>query len=88
MLMALTVASSRPGLPAHDLSLQTFIERQLSLTTVFPSTISDLNFKVTNVHAPSDHRDSRHFLEEMSYLASSIDGSWLITGDFNMLRSA
>lgn len=59
-----------------------------SLTATFASTISDHSFAVTNVYAPSDHRDSLTFLSSLSDLSQFRLGSWLLAGDFNLIRSA
>jgi hypothetical protein len=68
-------------------SLTNSIALHYSLTTTLASTISDCDFTVTNVYAPSDHRHSPAFLNELLSLLSLISGPWLIFGDFNLIRS-
>ncbi|CAN6236003.1 unnamed protein product [Urochloa humidicola] len=69
-------------------SLQSYITRRHTLTTVLSSTTSDHCITVTNVYAPSDHRDSFEFLDGLRELKPHIRGVWLLAGDFNLVRSA
>jgi exonuclease III len=69
-------------------ALQSFISRRYTLTTVLASTTSDHLLTVTNVYAPSDHRDSRIFLEDLLELRPHIQGSWVLLGDFKLIRRA
>ncbi|PUZ68099.1 hypothetical protein GQ55_3G488300 [Panicum hallii var. hallii] len=71
---------------AHSLTLHSFITRKHTLTTVLTSTVTDILFTITNVYAPADHRDSLTFLEDFANLAPHVSGSWLLAGDFNLLR--
>ncbi|CAN6171049.1 unnamed protein product [Urochloa humidicola] len=64
-----------------------FISRRFSLTVCLVSTITDHTFFLTNVYAPSDHRDSDIFFHELLELATHITGAWLLAGDFNLLRA-
>ena len=59
---------------ARSLSLEGFITRKHTLTTVLSSTVTNILFSVTNVYAPSDHRDSVPFLEDLSELAPLVSG--------------
>ncbi|TVU21770.1 hypothetical protein EJB05_31429, partial [Eragrostis curvula] len=68
------------------LTLKSFITRAHSLTTVLSSNTTDLSLTITNVYAPSDHRDSRQFLDGLAELAGHIAGPWLVVGDFNLVR--
>ena len=43
--------------------------RKHTLTTVLSSTVTNISFTVTNVYAPSDHRDSAFFLDDLAELA-------------------
>ena len=61
--------------------------RKHTLTTVLSSTITNISFTVTNVYAPSDHRDSAFFLDDLAELAPQICGPRVIAGDFNLIRS-
>ena len=72
----------------NSLTLHSFITRKHTLTTVFSSTITNLSFTITNVYAPSDHRDSASFLEDLHELVPKINGAWVIAGDFNLVRSS
>lgn len=73
---------------ANIFALTYFITHQFTVTTVLSSTSSDLVHTVTNVYGPADHRDSALFLESLGELALHISGPWLITRDFNLVRSA
>jgi len=55
---------------------------------VLSSTSSDHRLTITNVYAPSDHRDSPLFLDGLKELKPHINGAWLLLGDFNLVRSA
>ncbi|CAO2185858.1 unnamed protein product [Urochloa humidicola] len=68
------------------LTMSSFIARQRSLTIFFHSTTADSAFAITNVYAPSDHRDSVRFLEDLEEVATHITGNWIIAGDFNLTR--
>lgn len=46
-------------------TLRSYIMRLCSLTTVLCSSMSDIEITVTNVYAPSDHRDSQDFLDSL-----------------------
>ena len=72
----------------YSLSLRSFITRKHTLTTVLVSTVTNISFTVTNVYAPSDHRDSASFLEDLAELAPHINGPWILAGDFNLIRSS
>jgi len=61
--------------------------RKHTLTTVLSSTVTNISFTVTNVYAPSDHRDSAFFLDDLAELAPQICGPRVIAGDFNLIRS-
>lgn len=71
-----------------SLSLASWISHRYSLTSVFNSTTSDHQISVTNVYGPADHRDSWAFLDDLLELIPLISGPWIITGDFNLVRSA
>jgi hypothetical protein len=85
-------AGSRGGmLTAWDPSILTLDNHSISnaycLSTSFSSNSSEHTFSVTNVYAPSDHRNSPLFLSSLSDLAPSFTGPWLLAGDFNLVRS-
>jgi len=72
---------------SRSLTASSYIARRHTLTSFFASTVSDDRFAVTNVYAPVDHRDSLHFLDDIRDIASHIQGSWVIAGDFNLTRT-
>ncbi|CAN6270194.1 unnamed protein product [Urochloa humidicola] len=72
----------------NNFSLTTYIHRTHSLTTHLTSTSSDYSLFVTNVYAPTDHRDTDIFLLELLEVATYISGPWLLIGDFNLTRSS
>ncbi|CAN6228097.1 unnamed protein product [Urochloa humidicola] len=88
----LSAAGTRGGIltawNANSFTLESFIARRHTLTTVLSSTLSDHRLSVTNVYAPADHRDSLEFLDGLRELAPHISGPWLLAGDFNLVRSA
>jgi len=69
-------------------SLVSYISRRHTLTTTLASTVTEHQFTITNVYAPSDHRDSKVFLEDLDELRPQIHGPWILAGDFNLIRSA
>jgi hypothetical protein len=70
----------------RSLSLSSAYPKTFSLTTVFTSTTTDLDFTVTNVYAPSDHGLTSSFIAEMVSLHDQVRGPWLVVGDFNLIR--
>jgi hypothetical protein len=70
----------------RSLSLSSACPKTFSLTTVFASTTTDLEFTVTNVYAPSDHGLTLSFFAEMVSLHEQVRGPWLVVGDFNLIR--
>ncbi|CAN6218601.1 unnamed protein product [Urochloa humidicola] len=91
-LHSLSANGSRGGVltawNASSFSLTSFITRKHTLTTVLTSTTSNHILTITNVYAPSDHRDSHDFLDGLRELKPHISGPWLLAGDFNLVRSA
>ncbi|TVU26819.1 hypothetical protein EJB05_29384, partial [Eragrostis curvula] len=69
-------------------TLSSFTTRRHTLTTTLHSTTTDLAITITNVYAPSDHRDSQIFLDGLIELAPHITGPWILAGDFNLVRDA
>lgn len=45
-----------------------------------------LSVTVTNIYAPSDHRDTPLVLNKLTDLNPLVSSPWLIAGDFNLLR--
>jgi len=88
----ISAAGSRGGILTawndNSFSLKSFITRQHSLTTILQSTATDVQIMITNVYAPSDHRDSHLFLEGLLELSTHVSDAWLVVGDFNLVRSA
>lgn len=89
--LCVDASNTRGGLvtawDARSLTLTSFIMRRHTLTTMFTCTASDCCFAVTNVYAPSDHRDSLEFLEDLEEVARQVSGCWTLAGDFNLTRS-
>ncbi|KAG2588484.1 hypothetical protein PVAP13_5NG346681, partial [Panicum virgatum] len=85
-------AGSRGGIlttwNSNALRMDSYITRRHTLTVVLSSTSSDHRLTITNVYAPSDHRDSPLFLNGLKELKPHINGAWLLLGDFNLVRSA
>ncbi|RCV15332.1 hypothetical protein SETIT_3G049500v2, partial [Setaria italica] len=69
-------------------SLTSSFTRQHSLMMILSSTASDYSFAVTNVYAPSNHRDSSSFLESLEDIASHASEGWTLAGDFNLTRDS
>lgn len=67
-------------------TLCSFLARRHTLTSFLSSTASSYSFAVTNVYAPSDHRDTPAFLHDLQELATHIHGNWALAGDFNLTR--
>ncbi|TVU18766.1 hypothetical protein EJB05_34879, partial [Eragrostis curvula] len=59
-----------------------------ALTVTLASTHTDLEFTLTNVYAPADHRHTTAFLDELHALSLSFQGPWTIVGDFNLVCGA
>ena len=72
----------------RTLRMTSFIKQQCTLTTFFTSTASDLEFALTNVYAPANHRDSLGFLEDLAEVASHVPACWALAGNFNLTRGA
>jgi len=68
--------------------MTSFVKLQHTLTIFFTSTASDLEFALTNVYAPANHRDSLGFLEDLAEVASHIPACWALAGNFNLTRGA
>lgn len=56
------------------------------LTVSFASTSSNYSFFVTNVYAPSDHRETDLFLADLESIAQPTDVNWVAIGDYNLTR--
>jgi len=85
-------AGSRGGIltawNTNTFTLDTFISRRHTLTTVLSSTASEQCFSITNVYAPSDNHDSGTFLDDLLELQPYISGPWILAGDFNLVRNS
>ena len=68
--------------------MRSFIARKHTLSLTFASAVSGTEFTLTNVYAPSDHRDSFQFLLDLDEIAAQISGNWVLAGDFNLTRGA
>jgi exonuclease III len=58
-----------------------------SLTVHLHSEISDFHFWATNVYGPTVDSERDDFFEEIRQIVPLIDGPWIVTGDFNTVRS-
>lgn len=88
-----SAAGSRGGMliawHSNTLSLLTStVPNNYCLSATFSSNVSEHTFSVTNIYAPSDHRESTTFLAQLAELPTDSDGPWLLAGDFNLIRSA
>ena len=70
------------------LELSSFVTRQYALTCHFLLANTNSEITITNVYAPSDHRDTATFLDILGGIHSNIVGPWFIIGDFNLIRDA
>ncbi|CAO2147693.1 unnamed protein product [Urochloa humidicola] len=88
----LPAAGTRGGLAtawnSNSFSLTSSLPKTFTLTTSFAATASNYSFSLTNVYAPSDHRDTPSFLEELHDVAATVSGPWILAGDFNLIREA
>lgn len=64
------------------LSLSTSMDPRFSLTTTLSSTTTDLVFFITNIYA---HSLTAEFVADMTSLALTVSGPWLIAGNFNLI---
>ncbi|KAJ1256155.1 hypothetical protein BS78_K076500 [Paspalum vaginatum] len=70
------------------LHLESTIVRHYSINCRITLPAANTQLAITNVYAPSDHRDSDFFLEILAEIQSHISEPWMIIGDFNLIRSA
>lgn len=57
------------------------------LAVSFTSTSSTCNFTVSNIYAPSDHRDSDLFLADLESIAQPAATNWVAISDYNLTRA-
>lgn len=69
-------------------TLLSSVVRSISLKATFSSTSDHSPLTITNVYAPSDHRLSPSFLQELVEVRACVSGPWLLIGDFNLVREA
>lgn len=69
------------------LTLSSTSELQFSLTMAFTLNADGSALSVTNVYAPTASSEKPAFLEELTMLAASVVGPWMLIGDFNLTRS-
>jgi exonuclease III len=70
------------------LHLTSYAVHHHALTVHLRLLASNSDIHITNVYAPSDHRDTPAFLDILLEIGASISGPWLIVGDFNLIRDA
>jgi exonuclease III len=63
------------------------ITKPFSISTKFESESNGSIFWVTNIYGPNDEESRPGFFQELSSLTGQIQGCWLLTGDFNSVRS-
>jgi len=59
---------------------------RFTLTTRFILAQDTTEFTFTNVYAPASHEDKRCFFSELAVVAASVNGPWMVMGDFNLTR--
>ena len=57
------------------------------MTIKASSTASNLMCYLTNVYAPCDMSQRSYFFQKMTQFKPTIDGPWLLLGDFNIYRT-
>ncbi|KAJ1261729.1 hypothetical protein BS78_09G053400, partial [Paspalum vaginatum] len=86
--LSLSASGTRGGIvtawDSSHFTLSSSLCRAFSLTTTFSSSASDATLTISNVYAPSDHRLSSVFLDELIDVSGCVDGPWIIIGDFNL----
>lgn len=68
------------------ITLSFTFELHHSLTTVLTFNADGGTLSITNVYVPTAHTVKPAFLAELTSLANSIVGSWMLIGDFNLMR--
>jgi hypothetical protein len=69
-------------------SLTSHQSNPYSLTTTFGSNAFNYDLTITNVYGPADHRLSNLFLQSLCDVRQQISGTWILIGDFNLVRGA
>ena len=67
-------------------SLGAVSSRPFSLTASFTLSVDAVCFFLTNVYAPSVREDRPAFFSEIASVASTVQGPWMLLGDFNLTR--
>jgi endonuclease/exonuclease/phosphatase family metal-dependent hydrolase len=67
-------------------SLGAVSTRPFSLTASFTMSVDAVCFFLTNVYAPSVREDMPAFFSEITSVASTVQGPWMLLGDFNLTR--
>jgi hypothetical protein len=57
-----------------------------TLTGSFLRRVDGTSFTLTNVYAPTDRAEKPSFLSELSSVAKTVTGAWMLLGDFNLTR--
>ncbi|CAO2150038.1 unnamed protein product [Urochloa humidicola] len=84
-----SVGASGGVLTAWDpsmLQLTSSTAHRFSLTTTLAATSTNLAFTVTNCYGPCEDSLKAEFLLELALVEASVQGPWLLLGDFNMIR--
>jgi exonuclease III len=72
---------------SSNLKLLSTLPKTYSISTKFESGISGAIFWITNVYGPNLEEDMPSFFKELKNLRDHIHHPWLITGDFNSVRT-
>jgi len=60
--------------------------RPYSLTCRFSLRTDSSEFTLTNIYAPANHGEKQAFFSELSAVARTVAGPWVLIGDFNLTR--
>lgn len=69
-------------------SLASTLKCDYSLTTALNFLADESMLTLTNIYAPARREDRPLFFTELTNVASTITGPWILIGDFNLIRSA
>jgi len=73
---------------ANMVVMENFHTTRWSITAKYRLIGSDKIGHITNVYGPANPRDKQTFLSSLRYLSNlTTDDSWIIGGDFNIIRS-
>lgn len=85
-----SVGTSGGILTAWDDALCTLddsAQGEFTLTTRFSLRADGCSFTLTNVYAPANREDKPAFAAELTSVAATVSGPWILIGDFNLTRA-